>query len=109
MCGGLNDIFLKNFPDYSEVTTAAVVVPLELIELIMLNFVHSSERSVLLGSARKQNSLAGDFIHVPLILMNRLNKTDSAVFNLCKLSLILKDPIFQTILLFQKKIQTQVS
>ena len=32
-----------------------------------------------------------------LVLMNRLNKTESAVFLLCRFSLFLKDPFFQFI------------
>ena len=36
-------------------------------------------------------------ILVPLVLMNRLNKTESAVFLYCRFSLFLKDPFFQII------------
>ena len=35
----------------------------------------------------------------PLVLMNRLNKTESDVFLYCRFSLFLKDPFFQIIYL----------
>ena len=34
-------------------------------------------------------------LHFPLVLVNRLNKTESAVFLYCRISLFLKDPFFQ--------------
>ena len=33
-------------------------------------------------------------MHFPLVLLNRLNKTESAVSLYCRLSLVLKDPFF---------------
>ena len=36
-------------------------------------------------------------LHFPLVLMNRLNKTQSAVFLYCRFSVFLKDPFFQII------------
>ena len=39
----------------------------------------------------------GKSLHFPLVLMNRLNKTKSAVFLYCRFSLFLKDPFFQII------------
>ena len=36
-------------------------------------------------------------LYFPLILMNRLNKTESAVFLYCRFSLFMKDPFFQII------------
>ena len=38
-------------------------------------------------------------LHFPLVLINRLNKTESAVFLYCRLSLFLKDPFFPDIYL----------
>ena len=36
-------------------------------------------------------------LHFPSVLMNRLNKTKSAVFLYCRFSLFLKDPFFKII------------
>ena len=36
-------------------------------------------------------------LHFPLVFINRLNKTESAVFLYCRSSLFLKDPFFQVI------------
>ena len=36
-------------------------------------------------------------LHFPLVLMNRLNKTEAAVFLYGRFSLFLKDPLFQII------------
>ena len=36
-------------------------------------------------------------LHFPLVLMNRLNETESAVFLYFRFSLLLKDPFFQII------------
>ena len=36
-------------------------------------------------------------VHIPIVLINRLNKTESAVFLYCMFSLFLKDPLFQII------------
>ena len=39
-------------------------------------------------------------MHLPLVFMNRFNKTESAVFLYnCRFSLFLKDPFFQIIYL----------
>ena len=45
---------------------------------------------------------AWELLHFPLVLMNRLNKTVSAVFLYCRFSLFLKDPFFQIIKLLFK-------
>ena len=39
-------------------------------------------------------NINGELLHFPLVLINRLNKTESAVFYIVG-SLFLKDPIFQ--------------
>ena len=39
-----------------------------------------------------------ELLHFPLALMNRLNKTKSAIFLDCRFSLFLKDPFFHIIL-----------
>ena len=36
-------------------------------------------------------------VHFPLVLVNRLNETESAVFSYCRFSLFLKEPFFQII------------
>ena len=36
-------------------------------------------------------------LHFPLVLMNRLNKTETAVFLYCRFSLFMKDQFFQII------------
>ena len=36
-------------------------------------------------------------LHFPLVLKNRLNKTESDLFSYCRFSLFLKDPLFQII------------
>ena len=38
-----------------------------------------------------------EVLHFPLVLMNRHNKTESAVFLYCRFSVFLKDPFFQII------------
>ena len=40
---------------------------------------------------------ACELLHFPLVIMNRLNKTESAVFEYCRFSLFLKVPFFQII------------
>ena len=47
------------------------------------------------------------FVVHPLVLMNRLNKTESTVFLYCRFSLFLKDPFFQIIK--SKIILTQIA
>ena len=37
---------------------------------------------------------AGELLHFPFVLMNILNKTESAFFLNCRFSLFLKDPFF---------------
>ena len=37
-------------------------------------------------------------LHFPLVLMNRLNKTESAVFSYCTFSLFLKDSFFKIVI-----------
>ena len=38
-----------------------------------------------------------ELLHFPLVLMNRLNKIESAVFVYCRFSLFIKDPFSQII------------
>ena len=77
----------------------------------MLIFLSYSGPSGILGSDGKQNTafkpvLEGvRFLHFPLVLMNRLNKTESAVFLYSRFSLFLKDPFFQIIECIRKGIQ----
>ena len=37
---------------------------------------------------------ACEFLHFPLVLMNRVNKNESVVFLYCRFSLFLRDPFF---------------
>ena len=41
-------------------------------------------------------------MHFLLVLMSRLNKTESVIFLYCRFSLFLKDPFFQIILRSQQ-------
>ena len=78
---------------------------MELVEILPVHrysvdifYIFWSFRNI--GSGRKQNTAnrpvlgACELLHFPLILMNILNKTESAVFLYCRFSLFLKDPFF---------------
>ena len=45
-------------------------------------------------------------LHLPDSLMNRLNQTKSAVFQLCSFTLFLKDPFFRLFSLFYSLLET---
>ena len=69
----------------------------------MENIFSYSGLSGILGSDRKQTALkklvlGGLMSGCPVVLINKLNTTDSAVFQMCRFSLFLKDPFFQVIL-----------
>ena len=45
-------------------------------------------------------------LHLPNSLMNRLNKTESAVFQLCYFTVLPKDPFFRLFSLFYSLLET---
>ena len=45
-------------------------------------------------------------LHLPESLMNRLNETESAVFQLCSFTLFLNDPFFRLFSLFYSLLET---
>ena len=47
-------------------------------------------------------------LHFPLVLMNRLNKTESGVFSNCRFSLCLKDPFFSRLFTVNSEIFARV-
>ena len=53
---------------------------------------HSIIQNIAQAGARRH-----ELLYIPLILTNRLNKTESAVFKFCRFSLFLKDPFVQII------------
>ena len=68
-------------------------------ELIFFHILVLQEYWVLMEIRILLKPVLGDvrIVALPLVLMNRLNKTESAVFLYCRFSLILKDPFFQII------------
>ena len=54
------------------------------------------------GARGCENFFIFFLLHFPLVLVNRLNKTESAVFLYCRFSLFLKDPVFQIILVMRQ-------
>ena len=65
------------FPDYLEVATAVVVSVWSTVVKLLFSY---SGPSGILGSDRKQNTKLVLGGVVPLVFMNRLNRTESAVF-----------------------------
>ena len=81
------EMIIKSSP-YVSFKSSATVEPRQRISSIYI-YLYVSDQSVFIGAR------GGG--HFPLVLMNRLNKTESAVFIYCRFSIFPKDPFFQII------------
>ena len=72
------------------------------IDIVLIFFPYSGPSGILGSDGKAEYHLsrcygAWELLHFPLVLMNRLNETESADFLNCRFSLFLKDLFFQII------------